>query len=440
MKRPRHALPAALLLFAGLLLFGPIGCQKAAPPEGEEEPKASVKAVAAERASLDEYMELLGTTQSLPQHAARVAAPVEGHVLWALSDGKGTAVVEGQHVEKGQVIVQLDDRIVRANRAKSQGLLDDLKAQIKQADIAVQLAQLERDRLEKLLPGGTGAIPLVSKVELEKASLVYKDAEAKRNAVLAKEKSLRAELEAMDVQIEFHKLRTPIAGQLGTVQAVPGQTLAIGATVAEVIDLDKIDVLCFVPARAVARLRLDQVALFRDVEESMSDAEKVEGHIVFISDQAQAETGTVAVKARFPNRARRLRANTLVRLQVQTRHKDDCLSIPEEALLEDQEKTAVLVVETKKEKNEKGEEEEKQVVHRFQVELGVRDRAKRKVEILGLIDAKEKKLPVEKDMLFVKEGGHGLEDDDEVTLKKEEEHEEHKEGEAKKEEHKEGEK
>ncbi|HEY7312624.1 MAG TPA: hypothetical protein VH643_24885, partial [Gemmataceae bacterium] len=213
MKRPRHALPAALLLFAGLLLFGPIGCQKAAPPEGEEEPKASVKAVAAERASLDEYMELLGTTQSLPQHAARVAAPVEGHVLWALSDGKGTAVVEGQHVEKGQVIVQLDDRIVRANRAKSQGLLDDLKAQIKQADIAVQLAQLERDRLEKLLPGGTGAIPLVSKVELEKASLVYKDAEAKRNAVLAKEKSLRAELEAMDVQIEFHKLRTPIAGQ-----------------------------------------------------------------------------------------------------------------------------------------------------------------------------------------------------------------------------------
>ena len=36
----------------------------------------ALKAVAAERVSLDEYMELLGTTQPLPQHAARVTAPV----------------------------------------------------------------------------------------------------------------------------------------------------------------------------------------------------------------------------------------------------------------------------------------------------------------------------------------------------------------------------
>ncbi len=195
-----------LLFVTGLFGLGPLGCHKASPPP-EEEVKAPVKVVTAQRVSLGEHTELLGATQTLPQHAARVTAPVEGHVLWALSDGSGPAVVEGQHVEKGQVIVQLDDRIIRANRAKTEGMLEDLRAQKRQADIAVQLAQLERDRLETLLPGGNGAIPLVSKVELEKASLLYKDAEAKRNAVLAKEKSLHADLDVLDVQLEFHKLR-----------------------------------------------------------------------------------------------------------------------------------------------------------------------------------------------------------------------------------------
>ncbi len=226
------------------------------------------------------------------------------------------------------------------------------------------------------------------------------------------------------------------------VHAVAGQELAIGTSVAEVIDLDEIDVLCFVPARTVAHLHLDQLVRIDDVGELTDDPSKVEhGRIVFISDQAQAETGTVAVKARFPNRTRRLRANTLLRVRVLTEKKPDCLSIPEAALLEDQEEPAVLVVTTEKKKNEKGEEEEEHQVHKYQVKLGLRDRDKHKVEIVGLIDAKEKKaVPLEKDTLFVVEGGHGLEDGD-LVKEKEEEHKEGeaKEGESKKDEHKEGE-
>ncbi|MHB8736513.1 MAG: efflux RND transporter periplasmic adaptor subunit, partial [Terriglobales bacterium] len=258
MKRHRLNLPAALFVLAGLFSLALLGCHK--PPAPEEEAEAVVKAVPAKRESLSEYTELLGATQTLPQHAARVTAPVEGHVLWALSDGSGTAIVEGQQVDKGQVIVQLDDRIIRSTRDKTQAMLEDLQAQKRQADIALQLAQLERDRLEKLLPGGKGSIPLVSQVELEKASLLTKDAESKQIAVLAKERASRADLAALDIQIEFHKLRAPIAGRLGTVQAVPGQTLPIGTSVAEVVDLKEIDAVCLVPPDNAARLALGQSA------------------------------------------------------------------------------------------------------------------------------------------------------------------------------------
>ena len=38
-----------------------------------------------------------------------------------------------------------------------------------------------------------------------------------------------------------------IAGRLGLIRVVPGQTLSPGTVVAEVIDLSEVDVLCFVP-------------------------------------------------------------------------------------------------------------------------------------------------------------------------------------------------
>ena len=124
--------PAGVLLpgLFAFLLASVSGCKRSAPAgEGEEKQVAPVKAVAARRVPLAEYTELLGGTQPLPQHAARVTAPVEGHVLWVLSDGSGPAVVEGQHVDKGQVIVQLDDRGVRATRDKTRAMLEELQQQ-----------------------------------------------------------------------------------------------------------------------------------------------------------------------------------------------------------------------------------------------------------------------------------------------------------------------
>lgn len=421
-----------------LFLFAP-GCHKAEPAGEEEEHHAApVKWEPAEKADLEEWTELLGTTQPLPKRLAQISAAVAGRVTSVLPASEGSTIVEGQHIPAGQILVQLDDRVQRANRDKLVAGEAELKEQIKQAASAVELARLDIDRLERLQGsngngngngnGHSSSLPLVSRIELEKTRVALKDAESKHKAVQAKEEIARAELKAIDAELSLYTLRTPIAGQLGILHVRPGQTLAAGAAVAEVIDLDEIDVLCFVPARTVSHLKLGQMVRMEEAGHPAADATKVEeGSIVFISEQAQSETGTVAVKARFPNRNRKLRANTLVRVRVLTEKKAECLSIPEAALLEDQEEPAVLIVETEKTKNEKGEEVEEHKVHKLQAKLGLRDRNKHRVEILALIDKEKKKEEeVEKDTLFVVEGGHGLEDDDPVTLQKEEEHEEHK--------------
>src|SRR6266702_3354359 len=95
-----------------LLLCLGVGCnRKPAPAVEEEVQSAPVVAVPAQMLSLSERTELVGSTAPLPNRAARVTANVEGRILWVLGDVSGKTLVEGQRVERGQVVVQLDDRL-----------------------------------------------------------------------------------------------------------------------------------------------------------------------------------------------------------------------------------------------------------------------------------------------------------------------------------------
>src|SRR6185437_1398608 len=206
-----------------------------------------------------------------------------------------------------------------------------------------------------------------------------------------------------------------------TVQAVPGQTLPIGTSVAEVVDLREIDVVCVVPPDSAAKLALGQSAWLMTNQQPAAPRESSPvGKVVFIAVQAQADTGNFLVKVRFPNPELRLRANMVVRVQVLTKPEEQRLTIPEAALMEDLNQPFVVVVEdVKTEKNKEGEEQKLGKARKLRAITGIRDRERHLVEILGLEDPEKKeKIPLD-DLLFVVEGGRGLHSDDAVRLEEE---------------------
>jgi RND family efflux transporter MFP subunit len=399
------------------------GCARVAAPEEEEHP-APVEAVAPRALSLGGWTEVLGTTQPLPQHAARITAAVEGRVQTLLQDAKGKPLAEGQPVQAGDVIVQLDATVARANRDKVEAGQRDLDEQKKQADLAVQLADIEVKRLEELARttsiGGPGT--LVSRIELDKARLAQKDAESKQRAAAGRLDTAVKELKALDEQLALYTLRAPIAGRLGMMQVVQGQTLAVGSPVADVVDLETIDVLCFVPPRSAALLALDQPARLAPEKEAGEETSAPTGKVVFLAVQAQSDTGNLPVKVRFPNKDSRLRTNTLVRLQVQTSPEKERITVPDTALMEDQDPPTVLIVEhVEVKKNKEGKDEKLGKARRLQAKVGVRDRRWHVVEILGLEDPEKKEAVPLQDALIIVKGGQGLRDDDTVKLEEEEE-------------------
>lgn len=401
--------PAGIFLFFALAL----GCSRGTAPPSEETHPAQVKAQKVQRATLNQWTNFFGTSKPLVNHEAAISAGVEGRVLRVLPDHKGQPMREGNQVEPGQIIVQLDDRIAQANRVKAE-------KQKEQAEIAVKLANVEVKIQEQLNMGtGSSSLPLAPAIQVEKARIALQDAEAK-------DKAAAAELKAIDQQLSYYTLRAPIAGRLSQILVVPGQLLSVGTVAATVVSLDDIDVVCLASPDAAARLKLNQTARLTRYDSSLPDmASAPTGQVVFLGVQADV-TGNYPVKVRFPNRELHMGANAVVTLQVLTRTEKNALAILATALSADQEPPGVILIEEEKDK------EGKPILkaRKLQALIGIRDRDQGLVELRGLRDPEgDKEVPLRDDMQFVVEGGTGLESGDLVELPKEEhDKEEHDKG------------
>lgn len=424
-----HRSAKLLAIFAGVALCATLGCKRGTPPEAEKTPPAPVKWEGPLSGALEEWTELIGTTTPSIDRGARVTAPVEGRVLSILSDSAASPIIEGQRVEKGTPLVQLDATLVDAALAKSEAAQQVLREEEQQAKIAVEVAKAEVKRLQGLKmeeeKSPPGSRKLVSPVELQKAEFAQSDAQSKLLAANKRVEAGSKEVDALRAQLKLYTLSAPIAGRLGRIQVVRGQTLSVGTLVTEVIDIDEqIDVLCYVPPSLVSRLKLGQPALSGGFD-SAPGSKEAEGEVVFIADQAEPETGNFAVKVRFSNKEVHLRANRVLRLRVLTQPGKECLNLPMSAIQEDDEKpTVVIVGDVKTVKNADGKEEIVGVAKRLNVVLGVRDQTLRQVEIVGLEDPEkdpEKKWHgTIKDALFVVQGGQGLQTGDAVKFEADE--------------------
>src|SRR5439155_23329265 len=127
-----------------------------------------------------------------------------------------------------------------------------LQAEKEVAQIAVKQAELELKRLNELKreqDSKRGGGILVPPIELERAAVALETAQAHVRVDDRKLEAADEEVAALDRQLKLYKLSAPRSGRLGRLQVVLGQTLAVGAVVAEVVDIEgAIDVLCFVPA------------------------------------------------------------------------------------------------------------------------------------------------------------------------------------------------
>lgn len=268
-----------------------------------------VRAVAAQLHDLTVNLRAIGT--AVPLNTVTVRSRVEGPLLRVMFQ-------EGQFVEKGQVLAAIDP-------VQYQIRLAQAEARLRQNEAQLMTARNDAERFKQL-----HAQNLVTQQQLEAQQALVAEREGAHSADKAAVDDARR-------QLEYTTIEAPISGRLGLRQVDVGnlirpgdagglvvitqtRPIAVIFTVPE-IDLQKV----IEPLRRGEELPVE--AWDRGEEKLLAS-----GVLKTTDNQIDLATGTLRLKAEFPNTDERLFPNQFVNIRLRVRTLKDAVVIPTAAV------------------------------------------------------------------------------------------------------------
>lgn len=296
-----------LKLFPVALLFAALmsGCNKpagAGPGGGQGFPPTQVIAVEAKRQPVSETLSLVSSL------AANEMVEIKSETDGSVAEINFT---EGQPVEKGRLLIRLDDSKLASAAAE--------------AEANFKLTRANYERSQELLRS-----KLVSSQEFD---LVSSQFQASQAALDLKKRLL------LDTRI-----LAPFAGIVAARNVSPGQVILKNATLTWLVDLDQVKAEINVPERY-----LGQVAIGQSIEFGVAafPGDRFKGEVYFISPQIDAATRTALVKAHISNPGHKLKGGMFANLALTLVLRDSAIVVPEPALMNNGDRVTVFVVDDK---------------------------------------------------------------------------------------------
>lgn len=260
-------------------------------------------------------------------NTAVVKAKVEGEL-------KALHFVEGQTVKAGAVLAEIDPRPFQIALAQSQGQLARDQAQLKNA-------QLDLERFRDLL----------SKDGIAKQQVDTQDALVQQ--LKGTVQSDQAQVDNAKLQLSYTRVTAPISGRIGLKAVDLGNVVHTTDAngLLTIVQTQPVNVVFSVPEthlpRINAQLRAGNVlpveAWDREQKRKVAD-----GKVASTDNAIDATTGTIKLKAAFPNKDDSLFPNQFVNVRLQVNTLTDSLAVPAAAVLRGAQGTYVYVVNSDK--------------------------------------------------------------------------------------------
>ena len=124
-------------------------------------------------------------------------------------------------VRRGEVIAQIDPRLLDAAVIQSQGNLDNMRAALMRAKVAVTDAERTYRRNRELLPNG-----FVAQADVDTAQTAYEQALAQEKSAEAAVAAAEGALKVAKTNLEYSTIRSPVDGIVISRNVDVGQTVA----------------------------------------------------------------------------------------------------------------------------------------------------------------------------------------------------------------------
>lgn len=304
----RHILATA----TALILLAACGQETSGPPPQAATPQVSVQEVQA--TSVNVVNELPGRTTAF--RIAEVRPQVNGIV-------KERLFTEGSEVEAGEQLYQIDDAAYQAAHKKAMANL--------------RTAELQAKRYAEL-----AKVNAVSRQAHDDAQAAYLQAQA--------------DVEITRINLDYTKVLSPIAGRIGRSAVSEGALVTNGqpnamATVQQLdpiyVDMTQsaVEMMSLRKALQAGRIQQDDKG-GAPVKLRLEDGSvyEHEGTLQFSEVEVSPGTGSVTIRARFPNPDRNLLPGMFVHAQVDSGQRSGVYLVPNSALMLGNEWSTVYVV------------------------------------------------------------------------------------------------
>lgn len=258
---------------------------------------------------------------------------------------------EGDFVRKGDLLFEIDPRILQAQLSQAQANLARDEAQVGQfeANLARDAAQAKYAQAEAVRYASLFEQRLISKEQEEQ---VRTSADASVATIRADEASLKAAraalgasaaaVENIRVQLGYTSIRSPIDGRTGNLNIKQGNVVTANSTDLMTINqVQPIYVAFSVPEDRLPEVRKSQLVL---VSPQAGQPASETGEVTFIDNGVDPATGTIRVKATFLNKEGRLWPGQFVRVTLRLAMQTNAIVVPNQAVQTGQEGAYVYLV------------------------------------------------------------------------------------------------
>jgi len=268
-----------------------------------------VVAQPARKGNIDVYIDGLGTVT--PRNMVVVRTRVDGQLM-------SVAFREGQNVKAGDVLAQIDPRPFEVQLTQANG-------QMARDQALLRNAQIDLDRYRTLLTQDS-----ISKQQVDTQEALVRQYQG---AV----QSDQGAIDNAKLQITYARVTAPIGGRVGLRQVDPGNIVHASDSngLVTITQVQPITVIYPVPEdnvpRIVKRMQGAQEVAVEAFDRSGKN-KLATGRLLTLDNQIDTATGTVKLRAEFPNQDAALFPNQFVNVRMPVETRQDVTLVPTAAI------------------------------------------------------------------------------------------------------------
>ena len=319
-------LNGSLVCFTLSSLFLFVSCsEKPAAP-----PSTPVKVSPVKQQEYHATYEYVGRIEAVED--ASIQAQVTGYL-------QSAHFVEGDIVEKDALLFVIDPSTYEAK-------LSAAKASVSQAAAMLEEAQLNYNRGAKLIKQGA-----ISRSELDRLT-------AKLHSTQADMQTAKANRKAAAIDLQHTRIIAPFKGRIGEKKFSIGDLVKAGQQdpLTTLVSIDPIYATFQVNGQTydkVTEFNRHQkeegkpvMTFTAHLKLSTGDIYPHEGKLDFVANRVNADTDSIMIRAKFPNPEGILRPGQYVRVEVEADQPQQVLTLPQAAVMSNQEGDSVYVVDS----------------------------------------------------------------------------------------------